>query len=47
MRSAAFLLFASFVVGVEAQDQTKDAPLPERIQFNRDIRPILSDSCMK
>ncbi|HXX92267.1 MAG TPA: DUF1549 domain-containing protein, partial [Planctomycetota bacterium] len=45
MRLLAFLLAASFLTAAGAQE--KDPPLPERIQFNRDIRPILSDNCMK
>jgi hypothetical protein len=46
MRFLAILLFTSLLIaGAEAQE--KDAPLPEHVQFNRDIRPILSDNCMK
>jgi hypothetical protein len=45
MKFLAFLLFGSLFLGAQAQE--KDAPLPERVQFNRDIRPILSDNCMK
>ena len=31
-----------------AQDAGREAePLPERVRFNRDIRPVLSDACLK
>ena len=46
MRFLAILIFSSLLVA-GAQAQESDARLPERIQFNRDIRPILSDNCMK
>lgn len=32
--------------GLVAADDAKQAPLPEVIEFNRDIRPILSDNCI-
>jgi len=40
---AALLAFA----GAEAQQTPKSAALPERVQFNRDVRPILSENCLK
>src|ERR1043165_10242323 len=41
---------ASFLVPASAEDEQESrsiAPLPERIQFNRDIRPILSENCVE
>jgi hypothetical protein len=35
------------VLGVQAQEKIRSAPLPERVQFNRDIRPILAENCLK
>jgi hypothetical protein len=32
--------------GLAAADDANPAPLPEVIEFNRDIRPILSDNCI-
>src|SRR5579862_2033884 len=42
-----FGLFLLFTVSAAAQDAAQDAsaPLPQTIQFNRDIRPILSENC--
>ncbi|MBI3854160.1 MAG: PSD1 domain-containing protein [Planctomycetes bacterium] len=40
---AAFLL----LVGADAQDSKSLVQIPERIQFNRDIRPLLSENCVK
>ncbi len=37
------LLFA-FVISAEACPAA-DSPIPERIEFNRDVRPILSENC--
>ncbi len=44
-----FALAATLILlPAEAQQATKaDAPLPDRVQFNRDIRPILSENCYK
>src|SRR5688572_14346400 len=50
-RAGCFLALSTIVVGVfllsasRAADTKADAPLPETIDFNRDIRPILSDNC--
>ncbi|HLF93333.1 MAG TPA: DUF1549 domain-containing protein, partial [Planctomycetota bacterium] len=52
MRPVAVLYFSLSALlclpgpGMEAQ-QAKDAPLPDKVQFNRDIRPILSDTCVQ
>jgi len=46
MRQVAFILFGTLVLGAEAQ-QKPDAPLPDQVQFNRDIRPILSENCVR
>ncbi len=39
------LLLAAAGLAQETKDSAADAPLPETIQFNRDIRPILSNNC--
>ena len=36
------LLFLSFLISIPA---AAEAPVPARIEFNRDVRPILSDNC--
>ena len=38
---------ASVSSGADAPSTTGGAPLPDRIEFNRDIRPILSNNCFK
>jgi Protein of unknown function (DUF1553)/Protein of unknown function (DUF1549)/Concanavalin A-like lectin/glucanases superfamily/Planctomycete cytochrome C len=43
--SALCLLFAAAGLAQEAKDTPADAPLPGTVQFNRDIRPILSNNC--
>jgi mono/diheme cytochrome c family protein len=42
-----YLVFASWVLlaGVAADVRAADSPLPAVVEFNRDIRPILSDNC--
>src|SRR5215471_12603835 len=40
---AAILLLA----GAQAQDSKSLVQIPDRVQFNRDIRPILSENCVK
>src|SRR5262245_11334616 len=35
------------LVGVDAQENKSLVQIPERVQFNRDIRPILSENCVK
>jgi hypothetical protein len=35
------------LVGAQAQDSKSLVAIPERVQFNRDIRPILSENCVK
>ncbi|RPH35601.1 MAG: hypothetical protein EHM91_17005, partial [Planctomycetota bacterium] len=35
------------LVGVQAQDSKSLVAIPERVVFNRDIRPILSDNCVQ
>ena len=37
-------LLCAFACGVT---RAADEPLPDRVVFNRDIRPILSDTCLK
>ncbi len=44
MRSA-FLLLA--VPALFAPAEAQQAPLPDKVEFNRDIRPILSENCAK
>lgn len=39
------LLFGVIVFAWVATGFSADAPLPEKIEFNRDVRPILSDNC--
>jgi len=45
------LIAASFLFGAVAAEDEQESkslvPIPERIQFNRDIRPILSENCVK
>ncbi len=43
-RRAAVLAYAFFALSARAE---QDSPLPARIVFNRDIRPILSENCYK
>ena len=43
--SALALVFSTWI-SLRAQS-APDAPIPETVQFNRDIRPILSDKCFK
>jgi hypothetical protein len=38
---------ALLLVGAQAQENKSLVAIPERIQFNRDIRPILSENCVK
>lgn len=46
MRSATWMIATILIVGTEAvQAQQPAAPLPEVVEFNRDIRPLLSDNC--
>ena len=44
-------LLGIMVIRVAAQEASAsaaaDAPLPDKIEFNRDVRPILSDKCFK
>jgi hypothetical protein len=35
------------LVGVEGQENKSLVQIPDRVQFNRDIRPILSENCVK
>jgi hypothetical protein len=44
------IIAAAFLLGAAAPDEQEQkslVPIPERIQFNRDIRPILSEHCVK
>ncbi len=41
MRALAF----SWVLGLAATTAAAESPVPARIEFNRDVRPILSDNC--
>src|SRR5690349_17938387 len=41
---AGILLAPPAICAADAPEQP-GAPLPEKIQFNRDIRPLLSESC--
>src|SRR5258705_12947255 len=45
------LLAATFLLGGAAAEDEQESKslvaIPERIQFNRDIRPILSENCVK
>src|SRR4029453_9280449 len=43
----AMLLCALLMHVVHAAPQTTPEPLPATIEFNRDIRPILSDKCFQ
>ena len=47
-RCATVLLCAALLApAVIARADAADEPLPEQVRFNRDIRPILSDTCLK
>ena len=41
------LLLLLGVAGVARGQQASEGPLPEKVRFNRDVRPILSDACFK
>ncbi len=50
MRSLSIPLFLSVLWCTSAMpqkvmSQENDRPIPETIEFNRDVRPILSDNC--
>src|SRR5687767_2079240 len=42
-----FIAAVLLLVGAHAQDNKSVVAIPERVQFNRDIRPILSDNCVQ
>ena len=45
-----YFLLAVALLSTAAADETRiedTSPVPDRIQFNRDVRPILSDTCFK
>mgnify|MGYP003341210623 CR=1 FL=1 len=39
------LLGFAVTAGTLGAEETRSVPLPDVIEFNRDIRPILSDNC--
>ena len=44
-RQSTFVSLLLGLMSVAAPPARADMPLPERVDFNRDVRPIFSDNC--